>query len=255
MNEKPFFVNGKEFNVELVQSRGHRAVAEIHGYTIKVRMPTFLSKHDAEEAFADLRERVIKRLEKTGVENLEKPKHLKFYNNQEVSVIGNTFRIEIREGTNKSRSTANIAGNILSIVLASNLSEEERKRHASNLTRRCIARASLKAVSAKVNDLNERHFGFGFNKVRIRDQSTRWGSCSKVSGNINLNFRLLFAPQGVFDYVVIHELAHLKESNHSYKFWNIVEGAMPNYKESRTWLRKNGNTLGVQSVASPQSPR
>lgn len=74
--------------------------------------------------------------------------------------------------------------------------------------------------------------------VRIKEQKTRWGSCS-ARRNINLNWRLIMAPIEVAEYVMIHELCHLQEMNHSQKFWALVQQAMPNYEESRRWLREN----------------
>lgn len=75
-------------------------------------------------------------------------------------------------------------------------------------------------------------------KLSFRSQKTRWGSCSS-SGNISLNWRLLAAPLPVMDYVVIHELAHLKHQNHSSQFWALVATFDPLYKYHRRWLREN----------------
>lgn len=81
-----------------------------------------------------------------------------------------------------------------------------------------------------------------YGRIAIRDQKTRWGSCSS-EGNLNFNWRLIMAPAGVLDYVVIHELAHRKEMNHSKAFWSVVEQIMPDYKKYRNWLKENGRSL------------
>lgn len=78
-----------------------------------------------------------------------------------------------------------------------------------------------------------------YGKVTIRDQKTRWGSCSS-RGNLNFNWRLLLMPEAVMDYVIVHELAHRKEMNHSAAFWHVVENYMPDYRERLQWLRENG---------------
>ncbi|MDD2251326.1 MAG: M48 family metallopeptidase, partial [Candidatus Cloacimonetes bacterium] len=79
-------------------------------------------------------------------------------------------------------------------------------------------------------------------KVVVKDQKTRWGSCSE-KGNINLNWRLVMAPIEIIDYVVVHELCHLRIMNHSKDFWNLIESILPNYRESRGWLKVNGSSL------------
>ena len=89
------------------------------------------------------------------------------------------------------------------------------------------------------NDLN-----LSVNRVAIRGQKTRWGSCSQ-QGNLNFNWRLVMAPLQVMDYIVVHELLHLVEPNHSKKFWQLVEGVCPDYKVWRDWLKKNGRRLRI----------
>jgi predicted metal-dependent hydrolase len=87
--------------------------------------------------------------------------------------------------------------------------------------------------------LNERHFGYRYEQVRLKHNRSNWGSCS-VAGNLNLNVRLLLAPLEVLDYVIVHELAHLKQHDHSRAYWRLVERAMPDYRRHVDWLRIHG---------------
>lgn len=84
--------------------------------------------------------------------------------------------------------------------------------------------------------------GVSYNKILISDLKYRWGSCT-LKGNLNFNWRLVKAPHFVINYVVIHELAHLLELNHSERFWNIVRVQMPNYLEAKEWLRAFGERV------------
>ena len=84
--------------------------------------------------------------------------------------------------------------------------------------------------------------GVTYNQIAIRAQHTRWGSCSS-KGNLNFNCLLGLTPPEVLDYVVVHELCHRIELNHSKQFWDAVERTMPDYKVHRKWLRDNGNKL------------
>ncbi|MDY6834089.1 MAG: SprT family zinc-dependent metalloprotease [Chloroflexota bacterium] len=81
-----------------------------------------------------------------------------------------------------------------------------------------------------------------YHRISIRDQKTRWASCSRKH-NLNFNWRLVMAPLEIIDYVVLHELAHLIEMNHSDRFWHTVEDWCPDYRRHRQWLKKNGPTL------------
>lgn len=84
--------------------------------------------------------------------------------------------------------------------------------------------------------------GFVCKRIRITSAKTRWGSCSS-KGSLNFTWRLVMAPQLAIDYVVVHELVHLKVKNHSKEYWNRVEQIMPDYKERRAWLYDNGQLL------------
>jgi predicted metal-dependent hydrolase len=79
-------------------------------------------------------------------------------------------------------------------------------------------------------------------RVTIRDQRSRWGSCSP-KGHIALNFRLMLMPPHVREYILIHELMHLRQANHSIRFWRLVEAACPAFRDAERWLRRNGAAL------------
>lgn len=84
--------------------------------------------------------------------------------------------------------------------------------------------------------------GVSYGRIAVRCQKTKWGSCSS-KGNLNFNCLLLLAPPEVLDYVVVHELCHRREMNHSPRFWAEVERVLPDYRESRRWLRQHGGEL------------
>lgn len=96
-------------------------------------------------------------------------------------------------------------------------------------------------LTERVEFFARRH-RFKVGKIRISSARTRWGSCS-TKGTLSFTWRLVMAPLEVIDYVVVHELCHLKELNHSKAFWSQVEAILPDYKRRRAWLKKNGNSL------------
>lgn len=100
------------------------------------------------------------------------------------------------------------------------------------------ARQQLEARTAYFANLME----VTYNRIAIRAAKTRWGSCS-AQGNLNFHWKLILMPSEVLDYVVVHELAHRREMNHSPRFWAEVEGVLPDYRKRRKWLKEFGGQV------------
>ena len=96
---------------------------------------------------------------------------------------------------------------------------------------------ALSLAKERIERFN-RIYRFKFNQINIKNQKTRWGSCSR-KGNLNFNYKIIHLPEKLADYIVVHELCHLKEFNHSQKFWNLVAKVMPDYLELRSELKRN----------------
>lgn len=143
-------------------------------------------------------------------------------------------------------------GNYYSLILDKDISSFSFDKNNFLLNPRIIDEAHgyfvswYKAQASKIVKYRAEHYAieydFNYNRMRISDAKTRWGSCSSKR-NININWRLVLAPLPVLDYVIIHELCHLKELNHSYKFWQLVENIQPNYRDQINWLTKNHRLL------------
>ena len=123
----------------------------------------------------------------------------------------------------------------------------ERQRARMIETRRPAAvdselRASAEAeLPPRLLALAAQH-GLTVQRVTIRNQRSRWGSCSS-RGHITLNFRLMLMPPEVREYILIHELMHLKQANHSIRYWRLVEAACPGFRDAERWLKKHGPSL------------
>lgn len=127
------------------------------------------------------------------------------------------------------------------ITLKLSKSDTPAHRHKSiqHLLSRVVGHDFLPSITQRVEYYNEKHFQKPIKGVKLKYNHSNWGSCS-TNGYINLSTRLLFAPDDVIDYVIIHELAHLIEFNHSKKFWQIVQSVMPDYKAKEKWLKDHG---------------
>ncbi len=149
---------------------------------------------------------------------------------------GKEHRVEVRKVGPTVADTIEVTAGRVIITLG----EGREKDPAAVLEHWMRSRARV-LINQRIEAINE-VLKLPFNRVTIKGQKTRWGSCSSL-GNLNFNWRLIMAPLPVLDYIVIHELLHLIEPNHSKKFWALVGSVCPHYKTCRNWLKNNGHRL------------
>lgn len=124
------------------------------------------------------------------------------------------------------------------IVRKMHFLENNAVQHRSSLAEYKKSRTeTLSRVQSRVEYYNTL-YGYAYKRISVRNQQLRWGSCSR-RGNLNFNYRIVNLPQNLMDYIIVHELCHLAELNHSVKFWKLVERAIPRYKECRNELRQH----------------
>ncbi len=104
-----------------------------------------------------------------------------------------------------------------------------------------LADAAVKTLPPRVAAIAAQ-LGVTYNRITVRNQSSRWGSCSGRK-NLNFNCILMLCPEEVMDYVILHELCHLKEMNHSADFWSLVEQYDPSYRKKEKWLKNEGEQI------------
>ncbi len=141
--------------------------------------------------------------------------------------LGNAYPLEIVKGQKKS------------LLLEENFKMAESVQEKAGLVFECWYRVQAKQILIERVNLYASQYGFQYKKIGITSARTRWGSCG-ADGSLNFSWRLILTPLEAVDYVVVHELVHTVFHNHSKKFWGKVEAIMPDYKERRKWLRKNG---------------
>lgn len=171
-------------------------------------------------------------------------KHLSFYQNLPLlkssfqngdflPYLGENCSVVLSQGKNKRPKIEKVAN---TFFISSDFDAVPKK-----FVKRWYFEQAERVIGERVKVWKER-FGASVNSVSIRNQRSRWGSCS-TKGNLNFNWKLVMAPLEVVDYLVVHELAHLDNMNHSDRFWETVEMHCPNYREKEKWLKQNGPML------------
>ncbi len=143
--------------------------------------------------------------------------------------------------SDRKTSAARLIHKTIRIELNEKLSKRSTASTCETLIARVVGKHQLADVSKRIEELNFLHFQQPIHDIRIKNNSSNWGSCSN-KGIINISARTLLAPLVVQDYIFIHELAHLIELNHSRKYWSNVAKAMPDYKKYERWIKHHGDT-------------
>jgi hypothetical protein len=160
-----------------------------------------------------------------------------YFDGQELQVGERRYVLAISQEDRLTHS-ARLHKGIIELKIANGDAGANLQQNIKTLLSRVIAHDHLPVITQRVQEINAAYFQKPVKSVKLRYNHSRWGSCS-TTGNINLSTRLLFAPQPVIDYVIVHELAHMVEMNHSPRFWKVVKEVLPNYQEMEKWLKVN----------------
>lgn len=214
--------------------RNMRATVGRHGFVLRV--PSWLSADEEEESFEWFEAWATRQV--AGKQDFAKQFESRKYQDGDELIVGKRRYVLSISHQDRRTHVASLHGNTIRMRLGRSASGQGLEKAVRQLLSRTVAADFMPEISRRVQHMNEAHFGFVIKGVRLKYNQSNWGSCS-ARGNINLSTRLLFAPGEVIDYVILHELAHLRELNHSPAFWSIVRSVMPDYKNKERWLRDN----------------
>lgn len=190
---------------------------------VEVRAPLKLPRADIDR-FVESKNQWLEKHLKTAKQNNDLKENFSLDYGDPILLLGQSIPIVARAGSRLGYDGE-------SFYLPPNLPPDEIKRVVIQI----YTMVAKRALTYKVNDYSQQT-GLKANAVKITAAKTRWGSCSG-KGSLNFSWRLIMAPDDVIDYVVVHELAHTKELNHSDKFWAIVASILPDYKERESKLK------------------
>jgi predicted metal-dependent hydrolase len=153
-----------------------------------------------------------------------------------IAYLGQTLEVVTRQ-SNRNADSIRLEGNKLIVTTRS------KNCRLALVVEQWFRTRAEGLIREKVDKIRG-HLGVRYNRLTIRGQKTRWGSCSQ-KGNLSFNWKLIMTPENVIDYVIVHELAHLKEMNHSKKFWQLVAQHCPQWREHKKWLNNHEAEIGA----------
>jgi predicted metal-dependent hydrolase len=219
--------------IHLHIERRNNSRATILKDKIIIRLPIHLSSTQLEESKNKMLQWAVK---KVSVKELFlPPAQERFINNAQVEIYNDVWTVQVNHHLPKVIQLR------LEYPYIKMLYPEGTKvsKQMSSLMSKAFSKYYLTSLYNEVHQINKDFFKEDLGKISLKYTNTRWGSCSNKR-NLNFSTRLLLVPAMVRRYVIIHELAHLREMNHSERFWKIVEQAMPDYLVYDKWLTKNG---------------
>lgn len=230
-------VHGKGFDAEVIRTdRKKTATVKVEEGRVSVVVPRATSS-DKVQALVSRKSRWIR--EKLLLNRAHQPPKPKEYvSGENFTYLGRNYRLKVEPGASKSVKLK--AGRL---VVGVPSSVQQGDRYVQAALTEWYREHALEKLQEKVQRY-AKVVGVSPVSVGIKAFSGRWGSCNR-RGDTMFNWRIIIAPNRIVDYVVVHELCHLKWHDHSPEFWRCVERAFPDYQECKEWLRQQGQTLSI----------
>lgn len=213
----------------------------ITGKSINVLIPRGIISHSVSGILSEVEDWAHKEFSKNP-SLLNRFRVIVYQNGEFIRVFGKDFKLLIFEERRKGLSGKVVGDSHIEFKVPKDAEQDLLHKAIGQLLSRVLSDYFHKDIVNRVQYYNQKYFQEKIESIRLKNNQSNWGSCSSKK-NINLSSRLLFAPVEVLDYVIVHELAHLKEMNHSSRFWKIVRDVMPDYEDKEVWLKKHGHTL------------
>lgn len=204
---------------------------------VTIAVPAFVTDERVREIIEKRAGWILKKIR----QNLEAGRRAgpkEFISGEEFRYLGAAYRLSVEEGR---PGHVSLSEGCLRVCTPPGVSPSTRSRYVEAQLVGWYKRRALADLKERVGYFEAR-MDVRAARLRVKSLKSRWGSCSS-GGNLSFNWQIILAPLEIVDYVVVHELCHLVHMNHSPTFWSLVESVLPDCRQRRQWLRKNGNLL------------
>jgi predicted metal-dependent hydrolase len=224
-------------SVEVIRTNRLRtATIKVVGNKVEVLVPQLLSDARIKDLIAKKASWIKKKL--IDHAQIPMPKAREYVNGEAFQYLGRNYRLKIIKG---AQAGVKLNRGYIEVTIKRSVKATDR------IIREQLINWYMDLAIVRFKEKTFKYakqLGVIPKSITVRDFKSRWGSCS-VKGDISFNWRVILAPQQIVDYVVVHELSHMIQHNHSPKYWKLVEKLMPNHQECKEWLKVNGSRLFI----------
>jgi len=229
-----------DFDYEVIRRpRRKTACIRVRDHTVAVIVPGKLPEKQIEQIVLSKRHWIVNKLrQQRELQARHQPRQ--YINGEDFAFLGCNYRLHVVPG---KRKTACLSRGRMSVHIPTGLDPAKREQHIISQLSAWYQQRALDHLQQK-SARYAVHLGVAPSHVGIKSYRRRWGSCH-IDGRVYFNWRIIMAPHFVVDYVVLHELCHLVQHNHSPAYWNLVASIMSDYREAKVWLKLNGPALDI----------
>ncbi|MEY9867264.1 putative metal-dependent hydrolase [Peribacillus sp. B2I2] len=232
-----------EYDIEYADDKKDVSIIVEWMEGIRLIAPKSITDEQINEVVRKKAPTILQKLKEVN-EITEPPLPKEFVSGEKFKYLGRNYRLKVykEEGLPKAK-LAFIRGRFIATV-PYGMDEYEKRKQLMELFRTWYLEHGKTKIQSRLK-LYCAKMGVTPNDVQLKEQKMRWGTCT-TEGNIYLNWRIMLAPMSILDYVLVHEMAHLRFMNHSNDYWNFVRSILPDYEQRKEWLRINGPTLTLE---------
>ncbi len=232
-----------EYDIEYVDDKKDVSIIVEWMEVIRLIVPTDITNEQVEEIIRKKAPTIFQKMKEVN-EIIDPPLPKEFVSGEKFSYLGRNYRLKVYREENLKKSQLNFVRGKFIASVPVGIDETEKRRQLLGLFKTWYLEHGIAKVESRLQ-LYCAKMGVSPNDVQLKEQRMRWGTCTP-EGNIYLNWRIIMSPMSIVDYVLVHELAHLKYMNHSNDYWNFVRSILPDYEQRKEWLRVNGPTLTLE---------
>jgi predicted metal-dependent hydrolase len=229
-----------EYDIEYAEDKKDVSIIVEWMEGIRLIAPKDINAKQIEDIVQKKAPTILKKLKEVN-EIKEPPLPKEFVSGEKFTYLGRNYRLKVKKDKDIQKAQlAFVRGKFIATVPLE-IAEKEKRQQLIELFKIWYVEHGKAKIQSRLKLFCSK-MGVTPNEVHLKEQRMRWGTCTS-EGNIYLNWRIIMSPMAVVDYVLVHELAHLKYMNHNDAYWNFVRSILPDYEQRKEWLRINGPSL------------